>query len=278
FGANPEGVADPDVPVLFVESPERTPWAVLFTYACHNTTIRNGHEGFYRYHPDYAGVAAEQVGTRLPGPTADYVTGAAGEIDPQPQGGLEQAERHGKTLAAVVLATLDWTQRRPVRGPLRTTYQEILLPLDTIPSRAKYIELSKSPGAYRQRHAREILAQMEAGTLPREVPLPIQVWRFGEDLTLVALAGEGGGDYALRLKRGFGADRVWPVAYANEVPCYIPSDRVLREGGYEAGWDRDQGPGVPGATGNILFYGWAAPLAPGVEDRVFDALKSLLTQ
>jgi neutral ceramidase len=278
FGANPEGVADPDVPVLLVESPDRTPLAVVFTYACHNTTIRNGHKGFYQYHPDYAGVAAEQVERQLPGSTAIYVTGAAGEIDPQPQGGLEQAERHGKTLAAVVLATLDRPQRRPIGGPLRTKYQEILLPLDKIPSRQKYIELSQSPGAYRQRHARQILAQMEAGTLPSEVPLPIQVWRFGKDLTLVALAGEVGVEYALRLKREFGADQVWPVAYANEVPCYIPSARVLREGGYEAGWDRDKGPEVPGATGNILFYGWAAPLAPGVEDQIFAAVKFLLRQ
>jgi hypothetical protein len=278
FGANREGIADPDVPVLLVESPEGTPLAVAFTYACHNTTIRNGHEGFYRYHPDFAGVAAEQVEARLAGSTAIYVTGAAGEIDPQPQGGLEQAERHGKTLAAVVLATLDRARRRPVRGPVRTSYREIVLPLDRVPSRAKYIELSKSPIAYRRRHARQILAQMEAGTLPREVPLPIQIWRFGTDLTLVALAGEVGVDYALRLKRDFGADRVWPVAYANEVPCYLPSDRVLSEGGYEAGWDRDQGPGVPGATGNILFYGWAAPLAPGLEDRIFTAVRSLLGQ
>jgi hypothetical protein len=278
FGANPEGVADPDVPVLLVESPEGTPLAVAFTYACHNTTIRNGHEGFYRYHPDYAGVAAQQIEARLPGSTAIYVTGAAGEIDPQPQGGVQQAERHGKTLAAVVLTAIDRPGRRPVRGPLRAAYREILLPLDTIPSHAKYIELSRSPVAYRRRHARRILAQMEARTLPREVPLPIQVWRFGEDLTLVALAGEVGVDYAVRLKRDFGVDRVWPVAYANEVPCYIPSARVLREGGYEAGWDSDQGPGVPGATGNILFYGWAAPLASGVEDRIFAAVRSLLTR
>jgi hypothetical protein len=278
FGANPEGVADPDVPVLLVESPEGAPLAVAFTCACHNTTIRNGHNGFYRYHPDYAGVAAQQIEARLPGSTAIYVTGAAGEIDPQPQGGVEQAERHGKALADVVLAALDRPRRRPIRGPLRAAYREILLPLDMIPSRAKYIELSNSPVSYRRRHARLILAQMEAGTLPKEVPLPIQVWRFGEDLTLIALAGEVGVDYALRLKREFGADRVWPVAYANEVPCYIPSDRVLREGGYEAGWDNDQGPGVPGATSSILFYGWAAPLAPGVEERVFTAVKSLLAQ
>ncbi len=117
---------------------------------------------------------------------------------------------------------------------------------------------------------------MDAGTLPTEVPYPIQIWRFGKDLTLVALAGEVGVDYALRLKRELGADRVWPVAYANEVPCHIPSERVLREGVYEAGWDRDQGPGVPGGTSSTLFYGWAAPLAPGVEDRIVTAVHSLL--
>jgi hypothetical protein len=108
--------------------------------------------------------------------------------------------------------------------------------------------------------------------------LPIQIWRFGDDLTLIALAGEVGVEYALLLKRDLGADRIWPVAYANEVPCYIPSERVLKEGGYEAGWDRDQGPGVPGATSNILFYGWAAPLAPGVQERVFAAVKALLAR
>ena len=134
FGANRQGIADPDVPVLLVESAEGAPLAVVFSYACHNTTIRNGHDGFYRYHPDYAGVAAEQIEKQLPGATAIYVTGAAGEIDPQPQGGVEQAERHGRALAAVVLATLDGTRRRPVHGPLRTTYREILLPLAAVPS------------------------------------------------------------------------------------------------------------------------------------------------
>ena len=85
-----------------------------------------------------------------------------------------------------------------------------------IPSRQKYVELSGSRISYRQRHARHILAQMDLGTLPREVPFPIQVWRFGKDLTLVTLSGEVVVDYALRLKKELGADRTWAVAYANE--------------------------------------------------------------
>jgi len=276
FGANPQGVADPDVPVLLVDSAAGEPRAVVFTYACHNTTIRNGREGFYKYHPDYAGVAAEHIESRFPGSIALYLTGAAGEIDPQPQGGVEQAEIHGRTLSAVVLATVEAARRQQVRGPLRTEDRVVRLPLAPIPAREKYVELSRSRSVYRQRHARAILAQMDAGSVPTEVPLGVQVWRFGRDLTLVALAGEVGVDYALELKKEFGGGRIWPVAYANEVPCYIPSERVLQEGGYEAGWDRDQGPGVPGATSNIVFYGWAAPLAAGVEERILGTLRSML--
>ena len=78
--------------------------------------------------------------------------------------------------------------------------------------------------------------------MPSSVPYPILVWRFGPDLTLVALSGEVCVDYALRLKRELGPERTWVAGYANQVPCYIPSDRVLAEGGYEAGWGPRVGP------------------------------------
>jgi hypothetical protein len=41
-------------------------------------------------------------------------------------------------------------------------------------------------------------------------------------------------DYSLRLKREFDPARLWISGYANDVPCYIPSRRILAEGGYEA--------------------------------------------
>jgi hypothetical protein len=51
---------------------------------------------------------------------------------------------------------------------------------------------------------------------------------------MVFLSGEVVVDYALRLKREFDPARLWVTAYANYVPCYIPSRRILDEGGYEA--------------------------------------------
>lgn len=71
--------------------------------------------------------------------------------------------------------------------------------------------------------------------------------RFGDDLTLVALASEVVVDYSLRIKRELDGDSsvdatapaVWVAGYSNGYFGYVPSARVADEGGYEAGpWDR----------------------------------------
>jgi len=45
------------------------------------------------------------------------------------------------------------------------------------------------------------------------------------------------------------------MAYANDVMAYIPSLRVLKEGGYEGG-------------GSMIFYGRPGPWAEDVEELV----------
>jgi hypothetical protein len=117
---------------------------------------------------------------------------------------------------------------------------------------------------YVARHARlmdEIRAR--AGSLPTSQKIPLQVWRFGTDLTLVAIGGEVVVDYALRLRRDHPDDHVWPIGYANDVFGYVPSRRVLDEGGYEGG-------------GALLYYGRPGPFDATVEDRIFAALERLM--
>ena len=107
------------------------------------------------------------------------------------------------------------------------------------------------------------------------VPYPIVTWRFGTGPTIVALAGETCVEYSLRLKRELGgADRVWPVGYANEVMCYIPSERVLKENGYESGWSLAWGRRV--AAFQMSGSGWNAPFALGLEDRIVSTVHEML--
>jgi hypothetical protein len=78
-------------------------------------------------------------------------------------------------------------------------------------------------------------AMQRDGQLPSAQAAPIHVWRFGGSLVLVALSGEVVSDYALRLAREHPDLRVWTAGYSNDVFGYVPSARVLREGGYEGG-------------------------------------------
>ena len=59
----------------------------------------------------------------------------------------------------------------------------------------------------------------------------MQTWCFGEDLAMVFLGGEVVVDYSIRLNEMLDGDRLWTNAYSNDVPCYIASKRILREGG-----------------------------------------------
>jgi hypothetical protein len=82
--------------------------------------------------------------------------------------------------------------------------------------------------------ATEMLAALDRGEkLPDHYPAPLTVWQFGRDLTLVGLSGEVVVDYVADLEKALGPNRLWLAAYCNDVFGYLPSARVLSEGGYE---------------------------------------------
>ena len=82
-------------------------------------------------------------------------------------------------------------------------------------------------------------------------------------MAMVFLGGEVVVDYALRIKWETDATRLWVTAYSNDVPCYIPSRRVLDEGGYEADM-------------SMVFYGRPGRFAPEVEDLIVRTVHELL--
>ena len=93
----------------------------------------------------------------------------------------------------------------------------------------------------------------------------MQVWRFGKSMALIALAGETVVDYSLRLKERFGWDSTWVAAYCDELTPYVPSLRVLREGGYEG-------------TDSMPEYGYPAVFKENIEERIIDAVERLMKQ
>lgn len=255
----PAGPVDQAVPVLDVEAADGRTLAVVFGYACHNTTLQ---AGWCRLHGDYAGVAQALLERRHPGATALFVAGCGADANPEPRGTLELVEQHGAALADAVGRARE--SLVPVAGPLRLAYGVASLPFAPAPARTELLARLSDADVYQRRHARFLLdALARAGRLPATQPAPVQVWRFGETFTLVALGGEVVADYALRLKRDYPARRIWAAGYSNDVFGYLPSLRVLKEGGYEGG-------------GAMIYYGRPGPFAPSVEERIHSEVRSLM--
>jgi hypothetical protein len=123
-------------------------------------------------------------------------------------------------------------------GPLRSAYTESTIRFGGPTDRASYEKLLDDPNAGRRRHARRMIEAIDQGKPIRtEYPYAVQAFALGDRLTMLALSGEVVVDYAIRLQWELGGEGrpLWVAAYANDVVGYIPSVRVLREGGYEGG-------------------------------------------
>jgi hypothetical protein len=267
LGKNPAGPTDEAVPILRVQQADGKPLAIVFGYACHNTTLR---PDMLKIAADFAGYAQDRIEADCPSAAALFVTGCAGDADPHPFGTLEMAKEHGDELAAAVKFVLDhpaWL--KPLSGPLLTAYTETTIHFSGPTDRVSYEKLLNDPNQGRRRHARRMIEALDQGQ-PIRADYPhyaIHALALGDQLTLVALSGEVVVDYAIRLQKELGGEgrTLWVAAYANDVIGYIPSTRVLKEGGYEGG---------------EAFYGstWPAPLADDIESIVVTAAREVVNK
>ncbi|MBI4627040.1 MAG: neutral/alkaline non-lysosomal ceramidase N-terminal domain-containing protein [Verrucomicrobia bacterium] len=225
---NPDGVVDHDVPVLRVAGADGKLRAVLFGYACHNTTLP-----LYQFSGDYAGYAQDFLQAGNAGAVALFLNGFSGDQNPYPRGTVELARQHGRTLATAVEAAMA-ANPKPLDEPLSAAFAEIALPFAPAPTREELQKVIATKDTRQAKRAGRLLAEIDRkGRLAADYPYPVQVIRFGKQITLVALGGEVVVDFSLRLKKELAGPMVWTAGYCNDVMAYIPSRRVLEEGGYE---------------------------------------------
>ena len=259
------GPVDHDVPVLRVRDMKGNLRAVVFGYACHPTSLSG-----YQVSGDYPGFAQEEVEKAHPGAIAMFVAGCGADANPLPRIRGEISEKsvglaatYGRILATAVELVLQ-SEMRPLDGPLKTAWQYIDLPFQPAPTREQLRAKLEKGDAFQRRQLKYLISVLDQeGKLPDHYSYPVQVWQFGRSLTLIALAGEPVVDYALRFKGQYGWDKVWVAGYCNDLPSYIPSLRVLREGGYEGG-EGMTGVGLPG------------PFSPAVEEIISQKVDELV--
>jgi hypothetical protein len=261
-GMNPSGPVDHEVPVLRIAASDGQLRAVVFGYACHNTTLQ-----FYQWCGDYAGFAQEMLQQRHPDATALFWIGCGADANPLPRGTVDLCRKYGRELADAVDEVLGEAMT-PVRGTFAARYATVALPLDKLPTREQLAgDLLSKQVAVRRRAQRLTRVLDEGGRIEDHYRhYPVQVWRLGDGPLWIALGGEVVVDYDLRLKRELlGGQPVWVTGYANDVMAYIPSLRVLKEGGYE------------GDT-SMVYYGLPTKWAPPIEETIVGKVHELVKQ
>jgi putative membrane-bound dehydrogenase-like protein len=260
IGKNPAGPVDHSVPVLAVEGKDGKPRAIVFGYACHNTTLQ-----IYQWCGDYAGYAQLGIEKAYPGAVAMFWTGCGADANPNPRGTVEMCQQHGKELAEAVVAVVKG-EMKPIAGAFAAKYETVTLKLESVPTKAQLNADLLSKTLAVQKRAERLLKELEAtGKIADTYPhYPVQTWLLGDQILWVALGGEVVQDYALRLKKELPTTRtLWVAGYANDVMAYIPSARVLKEGGYEADFSQ-------------VYYGMPGKWSPMIEDIIVTKVKQLV--
>jgi hypothetical protein len=258
-------VVDQDVPVLTIRGQDEKIRAVVFGYACHPTSYQS-----LQLCGDWPGFAQLEIEKQFPDATALFVANCGGDINALPRFGRyheELSEMYGKILAASVCNVVD-EPMRPIESVLRVGFAETHLALteppslDELKTRAAFLR-DKYKAGVAVREVEHQMKKLQRGeTLAGNVPYPIHAWQLGE-LLFLALSGEPVVDFSLRYKREYGNEATWVAGYCNELTSYIPSRRVLEEGGYEG-------------TSGMMEYGWPSSYTSDAEATITATVESLI--
>ncbi len=252
------GPVDPALPLIRITDPDGKLKAVLVNYACHGTTL----EGVNEINGDWIGEAKRIIESKHPGTIAMVAIGCGADADPKPRGEMQFMQKHGQEIADNVDKLLT-SQLQELTTPPVGKIKFVKLPFSKIPNVEELIKTTEEK-TLRGYYAWLALERLQRGEkIPTEINYPVQVWNFGDKLAMINLAGEVVVDYSIRLKNELGAEHVWVNAYANDVPSYIASRRVIQEGGYEVDF-------------SMFCYDKPSPFVEEVEDIIINAVHDII--
>ena len=239
FRPNPEGTVLDHLPVCLLKDKQGSPVCLLYSVSCHPSTI-----GGWSISADYPGVACDLIDEHLGAPGSLFLQGAGGDAkacviadgidDAGPcwrQGGWDDVAAAGRIVAGEVVRRLD-AGLEEYDPALRTDITEMEWPLQPLPAR--------------QTPAARLLAQR------------VQI---ADGVRLVAIEGELVAELGRLIFDACEPGITFALGYSNGTGLYLPTSRMLSEGGYE--------------VESYHEYGFAAPLAEGMETVLDGAVARL---
>ncbi len=261
--ANLDNAIHSDVPVCAFDGASG-PVCALFSASCHPSTVP-GHA----ISADYPGVAMREIDDALGAPCSLFLQGVGGDTKVRAAGDTlafgttwPDMEHAGRSLARSVLGALE--ESEPVRPALASAETEIELSMLPVPDRSELAAFAASAHKREMKAlwADRMLARLDRGeALPTAVPVTMHGVRLAKGIRIVGLEGEAVADLGVLIAGEFGDGATFPLGYTDGCRLYLPSDRMLPEGGYE--------------VESFYEYHQPAQLAPGIDDRLREGLRRL---
>ena len=273
IGLNPNGPVAPYVDVISVHDDRGDPKAVLFSHACHPTTLGGDN---LEITGDWPGFACESIRARA-GIVPIFLQGCAGNINPHPRGSYENAKAHGETIADATLKALDSVEGGAADGVgyLERTVELPLIPPAPVEEcdrnvaywQAKVAEEEDAGDVGRILHAEGLLefARFERSIAAPANPVlrkPFTIQAFNlSGIHVLGMPGEMFVQYQLDFQQQCEYCSL-ALGYTNGVHGYVPTAADYPFGGYEV-------------DGSHRYYG-TLKYAPESEFLIRDAAYELL--
>lgn len=290
YRPDPKAVVDRECHTLVFRDERDLPVAAIFSVACHPTILpatnylisaewpgaarRILETYFTRSRRTAAGQTdvTRQAADQSPVPVL-FLQAAAGEVKANllipdgtdfAYGNFDDVERAGERVARSVIGAINGPMRE-IQPRLRAGLRVAALPLQAAPDVAGFQRVLDNPAsnAWEQAWAKHWLDFIKDGkTPPKTAACAIHAIEFSPDLRLVGLEGELTTGIGLGIKRLLEPSQTITLGYTNGSVGYLPTARIIEEGGYE----RD----------SYIYFDLPSPFAPAIESVILEDVRQLI--
>lgn len=273
FRPNPAGGRDRALQTLEFADAHGDIRSLLFTFPCHPSSIGGASR---MVSAEYPGRLCQLADAALYGCTSLFLQGFGGDAKSAwavTDGGTSFGAASFADIDAMASSMLEAVRKsrqagafEPVKLRLAGRRFTVPLALEILP-RAYYQRQAEQegPSSFIGDCARYVVEHYDE--LPERLDLHASILRLCDDRFIFSLGGEPSYDVGVVLRGAFPDTKVICVGYADDI-AYIPSDRMIAEGGYEA-------------DGSVVEYRLKGRIAPGVDEALVrgfrEAMRSLET-
>jgi hypothetical protein len=255
FKPNPDAEIDKDLFVMKLVDASGIIRGILFCCGCHPTSM-----GGYKLSADFVGHSCNCLEDLYPDSTAVFIQGCAADLKPAKGAKgdsfkyctVEEMREIGADLAEEVNGMLKTGAFSKITGPFTSRLEDIRLytePLEIADIEQMLADETKTE--YRKKAFRRLLKAIKTGTDRTVLHEYIAIWHLGEETRIIAMEGEIFSELSLKIKKMFKSNKTVVLGYSNGVSTYIPTRKVLQEGGYEA---------------EVYIFFLRGPFIPEIED------------